>query len=217
MQQETRQRLVRVLSVLLVVVLLGSFVGFTYYMVYRLDRAVDGLEVAVDELERSIDEFETSLEEIERDLEELKRDIEEIERRVVGIESAVVENTARLEHIEGVVEEITEVEQEQPGGWNTEEPEPAPESIPEFLPFVPVHQVDVEEGDAVWGLLIEFLGRYPTREEINRVVAANGLEAFDHSTLKDSCGDPLYIVLIYSGNKVDLGPALGDTFSYVYV
>lgn len=205
--------------VLLAAIVLFGSCGYAVYQGYRLYQSVCRLEQDIggklDTLEeqtvKRLDEVEEQIvgriEKVERELkpavsglEEIKEDVKELKERVVVVESIVSENKAHLEEIE----EILELKRRR-------------QARPPVLPVVPVHQVDVEEGDTVWVFLIEFLDRYPTREEINRVVAANGLEAFDHPTLKDSCGDPLYIVLIYPGDKVDLGPALGDAFSYVYV
>jgi len=65
------------------------------------------------------------------------------------------------------------------------------------------HTVTVEAGDTVWNLLEEELGHAPTWEQIKSVVDANDL-------VDKGVNDAgVWIVLIYTGQTIDLGPALG--------
>lgn len=136
------------------------------------------LQARVTQLEETVADLEEATARLESQADRLEALVQALEESVAHLEKAVAENTAAVEELQRLVEELQQ--QAEPSETN----------------------VSVKQGDTVWDLLTEELGRYPTWEEIQKVVDANNLGNFMD-------GQGRWIVLIYPGQVLDLSPALG--------
>lgn len=143
-----------------------------------LQARVTQLEETVADLEKTADRLEESADRIETSVQNIEESLTRIEERVTRLEESVSRLESEVEELQRLVEEL----QKQAASPET--------------------KVTVKQGDTVWDLLTQELGRYPTWEEIQKVVDANNLGNFMD-------GQGRWIVLIYPGQVLDLTPAFG--------
>lgn len=201
----------------LVLLVMVSYFGYTMYQTNqaldRLAQSIEELEPVILELEETTTRLEETADRMEGVADRLEARVRSLEESIADLEQAVDENIAAREELQRLLEELlaeegewrscrTEFDGFVCSGWIPPDSDVCLIETCQQVTLPEQPTVTVEQGDTVWDLLTKELGRYPTWEEIQKVVDANGLESFH-----DAQG--LWIVLVYPGQVLDLTPALG--------